>query len=288
MIPPGGIFDAHVDTLLKAVSAEGVRSGCAGCQLDLRRASAAGVTTLVTAICAEAAPDPRAALEKGLSFWRELRPDSPVKLLLGLEGCEPVASGWIDEATLSLFSVASLTWNGMNSLGGGTGSPEGLTPAGEALARRLTRSGILVDVSHLSDSSRAGILGTGIPAVATHCNCRALCDVPRNLPDEDIREIAALGGVVGLTFVPDFLGPGADLDTVADHVLHAVEIAGVESVGFGSDFDGVAALPAGMDGCGSWPALFDRLESRGMRGVDLNRIAGSNWRRVFNMMRGQS
>jgi membrane dipeptidase len=123
--------------------------------------------------------------------------------------------------------------------------------------------------------------------VATHCNCRALCDVPRNLPDEDIREIASLGGVVGLTFVPDFLGPGADLDTVADHVLHAVEVAGVESVGFGSDFDGVASLPAGMEGCESWPALFDRLEARGMRGVDLNRIAGSNWRRVFNIMRGQ-
>jgi membrane dipeptidase len=284
---PGGIFDAHLDTMLRAESAKSIIEGCEDIHFDVPRGRLAGVRTAVTAICAEAHRNPVEAVEKGLACWRELdTSDSGIQFLLGLEGCEPIAAGYFRDEDIQKLSIASLTWNGMNSLGGGIGADESLTPTGAQLAKRLVRMGILVDVSHLCDRSRSGVLKMGIPAVATHCNCRKLCDIPRNLPDDDLREIAVLGGVVGITFVPDFTGPEADLDLMLDHVLHAVDVAGIEHVGFGSDFDGVGKLPGGIEGCEAWPAILDGLLSRGFREVDINRIAGSNWRRAFNQMRG--
>lgn len=281
-----GIFDAHVDTLLKAQDPAWITAGSDRLHFDLPRGSAAGVGTVVTAICAEAWKEPAKVFERGLATWRSME-SSSTELLLGLEGCEPVAAGWIGEDDLSRVSIASLTWNGMNSYGGGIGTDEDLTQAGRRLAGRLIRSGILLDVSHLCDRSRATLLGMGLPVVATHCNCRKLCDIPRNLPDADIREIAGLGGVVGITFVPDFLGADAGIPLLLDHVEHAVDVAGVEHVGFGSDFDGVDNLPAGMKGCESWPAVLAGLADRGFKEIDIHRIAGSNWRRVFKQIRGK-
>ncbi|OQC68611.1 MAG: Membrane dipeptidase (Peptidase family M19) [candidate division Hyd24-12 bacterium ADurb.Bin004] len=282
----GGIFDAHVDTLLSAEDPAWITDGSDRLHFDLPRGSVAGVGTVVTAICAEAWKEPAKAFERGFAAWRSLESPS-IELLLGLEGCEPVAAGWIGEEDLSLVSIASLTWNGMNSLGGGIGTDEDLTQAGRRLAARLVRSGILLDVSHLCDRSRGTLLGMGLPVVATHCNCRKLCDIPRNLPDDDIREIASLGGVIGITFVPDFLGADADVRMLIDHVEHAVDVAGIEHVGFGSDFDGVGNLPAGIRGCESWPAVLAGLSDRGFKEMDVHRIAGSNWRRVFKQFGGK-
>ncbi len=286
MIPPGGVFDAHVDTILRADSPQAILDGSPDLHFDVPRAAAAGVKTVVTAICAEAAKDQKAAVRKGLDAWRALQGFPGMSFLLGMEGCEPVAAGLVSDEDLEEFSIAGLTWNGMNSLGGGIGTDEGLTRAGRELARRLLRTGIVIDVSHLCDRSRADLLSTGIPVVASHCNCRTLCDIPRNLPDDDIREIARQGGVVGLTFVPAFLGPDADIAMLVDHVRHAVDVAGIAHVGFGSDFDGVGDLPGGIPGCEAWPAVMDGLRAGGFSEMDANRLAGANWRRVFNEMRG--
>ena len=283
---PDGVFDAHVDTLLKADDASWITGGSRQIHFDIPRAGAAGVGTVVAAICAEAWKEPAKVFRRGLEAWRSIA-SSGVEVLLGLEGCESIAAGWITDDELAMVSIASLTWNGMNSFGGGIGTDEDLTPAGRRLAARLIRSGILVDVSHLCDRSRASVLSMGLPVVATHCNCRRLCDIPRNLPDDDIREIARLGGVVSVTFVPDFLGVDAGIGTVLDHVRHAVDVAGVDHVGFGSDFDGVTNLPSGISGCESWPAILRALAGAGFKEIDVHRMAGSNWRRVFNQIRGR-
>lgn len=281
-----GVFDAHVDTLLKAGEASSIVEGSEQIHFDLPRAEAAGVGTVVAAICAEAWKEPAKAFRKGMDAWKGIR-STGVEILLGLEGCESIAAGWITDEELAGVSIASLTWNGMNSYGGGIGTDEDLTPAGRRLAAKLIRSGILVDVSHLCDRSRASLLSMGLPVVATHCNCRRLCDIPRNLPDDDIREIARLGGVVGITFVPDFLGAEAGIGTVLDHLRHAVDVAGIEHVGFGSDFDGVTNLPSGITGCESWPSILSSLTGAGFKEIDVHRMAGSNWRRVFNQIRGR-
>ncbi len=285
--PVGAVFDAHVDTLLKAESASWIVEGSSQLHFDLPRGMRAGVGTVVAAVCAEAWKDPEKACARGIAAWKSISPPAGTAMLLGLEGCEPIAAGWLGEDDFKLLSIAGLTWNGMNSYGGGIGTDEDLTPAGRELARRLVRSGILVDVSHLCDRSRASLLGMGLPVVATHCNCRSLCDIPRNLPDDDIREIARLGGVIGITFVPDFLGPDAGMDLVLDHLQHAVDVAGIEHVGFGSDFDGVGNLPAGIQGCESWPGVMEGLADRGFREIDIHRMAGSNWRRVFKQLGGR-
>jgi membrane dipeptidase len=276
------VFDAHVDTLLALGEGEDILSSCPGTQLDIPRAAGAGVTELVTAICAEACQDMAVSFRTGLARFREAAPRSPIRLLLMLEGCQPLEDAPDRGEIIRLLDFASLTWNGENSLGGGVGSATGLKPEGFRLARELVSSGVVLDVSHLSDASRADLLSEGFPASATHCNCRALHDVPRNLPDEDIRRIAELGGVTGITLVPDFLGDAASLDTVANHLEHAVSVAGILHVGFGSDFDGTSTLPAGITDCGFWPRLFELLSRRGWADTDISAAAGDNWRRVID------
>ena len=283
MMPWSGVFDAHVDTLLVIGSASSFIDGNAETHVDLPRARVSGVSGMVVAICAEACQDPREALSRGLEQWAEIKAASEgMDLRLGLEGCEPLAAGWIPRDAVDAFSVATLTWNGMNSLGGGTGTDEGLTAVGRRIVHQLHDTGVVIDVSHLCDRARRDVISMGLPVSATHSNCRSLCDAPRNLPDDDIREIAALGGVVGITFVPDFTGPDASLDMVLDHLEHAASVAGVAHVGFGSDFDGVKHLPEGITDVTAWPSVFEALERRGWRTTEMELVAGGNWRRVFD------
>jgi len=275
------VFDAHVDTLLKIDSPKDFLEGNVHTQLDMPRALKGCVSHLVTAICAEAAKEPDKAFINGISMYREIVPDSEIKLYLMIEGCQPLVEHPRMNDIIPIVSVVSLTWNGQNSLGGGIGTDTGLTRKGKQFAVELDRAGVILDVSHLCDRSRRDLLMLGLRTVATHCNCRAVHDFPRNLPDDDIREIAASGGVVGITFVPDFLSKNASLQTIADHLEHIVELTGISHAGFGSDFDGVPNLPVGMKDCTSWPDILEVLDKRGWSSDDIASVAGNNWRRVF-------
>jgi len=189
------------------------------------------------AVCSPAQKEPMAAWLRGLKLFDELKDYSGCTLLLAAEGCQQMLeTGEIPDD----LTAASLTWNGSTALGGGIGVEEGLTDTGRKLAAELHDRGILLDVSHLCDRARFDLLSMGIEGTsATHCNCRRLLDIPRNLPDDDIREIASLGGVVGITFVPDFPPRGGEASTadIVSHVEHAADVAGIDHVGFGSDFD---------------------------------------------------
>lgn len=275
------IFDAHVDTLMQLKSSEEYLEGNSVTQLDMPRALKSGVTHLVTAICAEAEKEPIPAFHRGISMYRDVSASSSIELLLMLEGCQPLVSSSNGDEIIPMLSVATLTWNGENSLGGGIGTDTGLTERGKQLAVELDRAGVVLDVSHLCDRSRRDILSMGLRTVATHCNCRAMHDFPRNLPDEDIQEIAASGGVVGITFVPDFLADNASLDSIADHLEYLVELTDISNAGFGSDFDGVGKLPSGMKDCTVWPVLMELLDRRGWSVHDIASVAGNNWKRVF-------
>ncbi len=275
------VFDAHVDTLMRLSSPQEYLEGNSRTQLDMPRAMNGSVSHLVTAICAEAEKEPDAALERCISLYKEIVHHSSIELHLMLEGCQPLVDLPRMNEIIEMLSVISLTWNGQNSLGGGIGTDTGLTEKGKQFAVELDRSGIILDVSHLCDRSRRDLLSLGLRTVATHCNCRAVHDVQRNLPDDDIKEIAASGGVVGITFVPYFLGSNASLDTIADHIEHLVELTGISSAGFGSDFDGVQDLPTGMKDCTSWPDLLEIFDKRGWSCDDIASVADRNWKRVF-------
>ncbi len=274
------VFDAHVDTLLKLPDAESFLYGNEITQVDQPRAKRAGVTQLLTAVCTESTKNRMTAFHYGISLYKELVEKSSIELLLLLEGCQPLMEIENREEIIELLSFASLTWNGENSLGAGIDASAGLTEAGKNLALQLHDAGVILDVSHLCDKSRTDLLSLGIRTVATHCNCRSILNVPRNLPDDDIREIANSGGVVGVTFVPDFLGKDATIETIADHLEHIAEITDIANVGMGSDFDGTKYLPAGVRDCSIWPEIFELLDKRGWDQKSVEAVAGDNWRRI--------
>ncbi len=140
-----------------------------------------------------------------------------------------------------------------------------LTDKGRKLVKRFLADNTAIDISHLNSRSRKSLLSMGHRVCATHCNAARLCSGRnRNLPDEDLTEIAGNGGVIGVTFVPDFLTDQkgmATIESVVDHVEYIAERTSTDSVGFGSDFDGIRELPAGITGAESWYRVIDALET---------------------------
>ncbi|MFO7627290.1 MAG: membrane dipeptidase [Candidatus Fermentibacteraceae bacterium] len=279
------IFDAHCDTMVRTESPDAFVSGGGKCHVDLPGLREAEVAHLVTALCIEPYPDRLTEVwEHGARNFRECSVLSgEVKLHFALEGCMPL---YLDMEMPGQPLVASLTWNGDNPYGSGIGGTGGLTSMGVTLARKLNAQGTRLDASHLNDRSRHDLLSMGIPVCATHCNSRKLCDFPRNLPDTDLKEIAARGGVVGVTLVPDFLRPKGEDPSVSDvvrHIEYIAETAGIDSVGLGSDFDGISVLPRGIRGVRDINLVFSELSEIGWGDTDIDKVRSGNWMRFFSL-----
>lgn len=235
-------------------------------------------------------------------------------LVLALEGSHAIG------ADVELFStfyrlgvrMASFTWMGNTSLAGGSrdGDPGGgLTRLGREALALLERLGIVMDVSHLSARSTADVLELATrPLVASHSSARALRDHHRNLLDEHIKGIAVLGGVIGITAIPDFTDTGSPgIDRVVDHISHIAETAGVDHVGIGTDFvreyvdevyatypdvrvDGIDLRDTiqGLASPADLPNLAPALERRGFTAEDIVKILGGNFLRVFRDVMGRA
>jgi membrane dipeptidase len=173
----------------------------------------------------------------------------------------------------------------------------GLSDRGRAFVRELNRLGVLVDLSHVAPATMHAALDvTTSPVIFSHSSVRALNDHPRNVPDDVLARLADNGGVVMLTFVPQFLStdymlwdrdgregpaPRVPLSLLADHVEHARDVAGVRHIGLGGDFDGVDAMPEGITGVDGYPLLLAELAGRGWSAADLAALAGANVLRVL-------
>lgn len=279
------MVDAHCDTMVKVESPDDFLNGRGKCQVDLPGLEASGVSHIVMAVCTESHPGRIPQIwARGTSNYAALPRDSgKTRFHFAVEGCMPFHLGLeMPEKPLT----ASLTWNGDNPYGSGIGGTGGLTTEGASLAGKLHALGVFLDVSHLNDRTRRMLLALDLPVCATHCNSRKLCDVPRNLPDQDLKEIARRGGVVGITLVPDFLrgdGTGAAVSDVLRHVEHVAETAGIEAVGLGTDFDGVRVLPEGINGVRDLHQVFDGLLGLGWKREDVEKVASENWIRFFRL-----
>ena len=164
---------------------------------------------------------------------------------------------------------------------GGTG----LTGFGRRLVDQLNELGVVVDVSHLNEPGFWDVVGmTQAPFMATHSCCRALCDHPRNLRDEQLQALAEKGGVVGITFVPAFIAATEPaLAGLLDHIDHAVSIAGIDHVGLGSDFDGGGKL---VQDATHLPEITIGLADRGYAEADIRKILGDNQLRLLQRVIG--
>jgi microsomal dipeptidase-like Zn-dependent dipeptidase len=156
-----------------------------------------------------------------------------------------------------------------------------LTRLGRTVVRRCEELGVLVDVAHCSDRSFADVLGTATrPVLSTHTGFRRFAPFERNLSDEQAREIARTGGLIGVITWSDLLG-GDSIESMADAIVHGASIAGAQHVGIGTDFDGWVFSAAGMRDATRYPALTERLARRGFSEAELKGILGGNYLRVL-------
>jgi microsomal dipeptidase-like Zn-dependent dipeptidase/gamma-glutamyl-gamma-aminobutyrate hydrolase PuuD len=165
----------------------------------------------------------------------------------------------------------------------GCDTNHGVSKFGEKVIREMNRQGIMVDLSHASEQSFYDALEISkTPIVCSHSNCKALCDVPRNLTDDQLRAIAKKGGVVHVTLYGGFLrteGEATIRDAI-EHLNHAVRIMGIDHVGLGSDFDGdggVLGLANASEMVNFTLALLKNKYSE----RDIQKIWGGNWLRVM-------
>ncbi len=175
--------------------------------------------------------------------------------------------------------LLTLTWNGENRIAGGAHSTKGLTDFGKEVIAGLNRAGIICDLSHLNDRSFYAVVERAEHPVATHSNCRAICDVPRNLNDDQLRLIAQKGGLIGLCFYPLFLG-GEGAEALARHLYHLCELGLEKQVAVGSDFDGAVMSPE-LDRLSKLPACAEKLKRLGFEQGLLERFFYENAENYF-------
>ena len=187
--------------------------------------------------------------------------------------------------------MIALTWNFENEIGhpAAEGPEGGLKPFGLELLKAMDAEGVLADVSHLNEAGFWDICEhTALPPIASHSDCRWLCDVPRNLRKEQVKAIVERGGFIGVNFYSRFLREdgGATLDDVVRHVDEMCALGAEHVLGFGSDFDGISAWPEGLAHPGDFPNLLDALRRRGYTEAQLEGFAGLNLWNVLKRAEG--
>ena len=229
---------------------------------------------------------------------RRAKAEGKVAIFIGVEGGHAIENSLdrLDDLYRRGARYMTLTWNNGNdwagsSIGAGGTRTGGLTSFGRTVIREMNRLGMLVDLSHVSDSTFfEAIAASTAPVICSHSSARAINDHPRNLSDDQLRAIARNGGVVNVNFYSRFLDPAfaegraTPLSVLIDHIDHIAKVAGVDHVGIGSDFDGVTALPEGMEDVTRLPRLAQALLDRGYSESEVTQILGGNMLRVMEQV----
>ena len=167
----------------------------------------------------------------------------------------------------------------------GCNTHNGVSAYGAKVIEEMNHLGIIVDMSHASEKSFYDALDiSNDPIVCSHSNCKSLCNVPRNLTDEQLKALADKGGLCQITLYHGFLrnnGKEADIRDVMEHLEHAIKIMGIEHVGLGSDFDGDGGIK-GLANSSDMLTFTLELMRRRYNNHDIARIWGGNWMRVMS------
>ncbi|MFH9423831.1 dipeptidase [Streptomyces sp. NPDC017529] len=258
------------------------------------------------------------------------RADGRIASLMGAEGGHSINNSLATLRALYELGVRYMTLTHNDNIAwadSATDEPRahGLTAFGREVVREMNRLGMLVDLSHVSADTMRDALDTSVaPVVFSHSSARAVCDHPRNIPDDVLERLPANGGVAMATFVPKFILPEAvdwtlradanmrahgfhHLDTtaegmaihrafeaanprplataatVADHLDHMREAAGIDHLGIGGDFDGTAFTPADLADVSGYPNLIAELLDRNWSEADLAKLT---WQNAVRVLRG--
>lgn len=278
MIP---LFDCHCDTISRVI-AEGGSLRKNGFHTDLERLHKFAPCAQVFAVCAETLDRP---VEKADAMLRRLSQEieensdivtlclnfhdikkaaesGKVAVFISIEGCEQISS--LESAYQDGVRVLHPTWNFDNELcGAAMGSGKGLTEKGRAFVKKAQHMGFALDMSHISERGFWDTLeACEKPVIAGHSNAKALCNVPRNLTDEQFNALVDVGGGAGINLYPEFLGLGKDINAVITHIEHFLSLGGERSVFLGCDFDGIDSTPTGLDGVQKLDKLYNELLNR--------------------------
>lgn len=236
----------------------------------------------------------RAAFAYSAAQARKNADKGLISIMLGLENASPIGTDiarfeWFREQGIRYITLCHNADNLVCDSAAGSGTNNGLSSFGKRLVRRMNDEGVLVDCAHISDKSFYDVISLSTkPVVSTHSCCRALAGHRRNMSDDMIKALADNGGVIQINFYPVFLqdgcsdeGPSCPYTRIVDHIDHAVELAGIDHVGIGSDFDGIDIAPYGMEDVSRLPLIFEEMRSRGYSEADIAKVAGENFLRVL-------
>ncbi|MFH8340181.1 dipeptidase [Streptomyces sp. AM6-12] len=256
------------------------------------------------------------------------RGEGRIASLMGAEGGHSIANSLGTLRGLYALGVRYMTLTHNSNVDwadSATDTPRanGLTAFGREVVREMNRLGMLVDLSHVAPSTmRDALDATDAPVIFSHSSARAVCDHPRNIPDDVLERLPANGGVAMVTFVPKFVlqaavdwtaaaddnlrahglhhldttaeamkvhrafeertpRPVATVPVIADHLDHMREVAGIDHLGIGGDYDGTAFTPDGLSDVSGYPNLLAELLDRGWSKSDLAKLTWQNAVRVL-------
>ena len=353
------VFDAHCDTAMRLIGEEGVDLGerLEGGHIDLPRMAEGGLDAQIFA-CWPNPDSPREQYVKETlqmidALWvqaerhgdrlevalrggdvRRICAEGKRAAIIGIEGGHAIMSdlGLLRDYQRLGVRCMTLTWMNTNEWADSSDDSTmwgGLNDFGREVVREMDRLGMIIDCSHVSDSTFFDVIETTRnPVLLSHSCMRALCDIPRNVSDDELRALADNGGVACVNYFPGFLDKeyysrasrvwrefgrrreelteryGGDrakawgelreeyrermaaiekpsVETLVDHIEHAIRVAGIDHVGLGSDFDGISVLPDGMEDASDLPVITAELEQRGYSEDDIGKILGGNLLRLL-------
>ncbi|WUH39477.1 dipeptidase [Streptomyces sp. NBC_00444] len=256
------------------------------------------------------------------------RAEGRIASLMGAEGGHSIANSLATLRALSALGVRYMTLTHNDNVDWADSATDepgvgGLSAFGRAVVREMNREGMLVDLSHVAATTmRDAMDATLAPVIFSHSSARAVCDHPRNIPDDVLERLSGNGGMAMVTFVPKFVlqaavdwtaaadenmrahgfhhldttpeamkvhrafeerhpRPVATASTVADHLDHMREVAGIDHLGIGGDYDGTAFTPDGLNDVSGYPNLIAELLDRGWSRPDLAKLTWQNAVRVL-------